>query len=206
MAIRRTWVALWVGIMCMAGAAHAAGPSLEANLGGTFGSSDEPKSGGFSTALSALWSAEPVWFGPTLFVDDLGTRLGRLEDPNDQTDLGAVQELHRVSFGGAWRVDVPVRIAPKWPAYVGAAAGIYRIRDSQLGVVQQEFSATGVSVAAGLRRSVGKAMLLGASARFHRVFDNRQNDYACATIDLIWLAGASKGSTKAQGKTPGGGN
>ena len=119
---------------CAAGA--AAQPRVALGVGGTGASSDGPKQTGTCASLAALWGfGSHLELGPMLFADDLGSRIGRLRDPHDGSDLGAVAELHRYAYGGAWRADVPLTTVAGWRARLGATWGYYRIQDDRVGVV-----------------------------------------------------------------------
>jgi hypothetical protein len=196
------WFAALVALLA-ASAAHA-GPRFEVGLGATLASSDGPKQEGASAALSALWDFPPMLeFGPMLFADDLGTTIGRLLDPNDGVDLGAVALTHRYTFGGAWRVDVPLIRRETWRGQVGATWGYYRIQDDRLGIVQRAISATGWSLGAGLSRAVRPTMSFGLSVRWHQLLEDRQDHYVRASVDLAWLPSDGEAS-RAPGKATSG--
>jgi hypothetical protein len=125
-----------------------------------------------------------------VFADDLGTRLGRLVDPNNGTDLGAVAEVHRYAFGGAWRFDVPFGA---WAGFTPRAIGswgYYRIQEDRVGVVTSAISATGWSLGGALSHHLSPSISIGASAHYHGLQDERQNHYVSASVDLSWMTSA----------------
>ena len=167
-------------------------PQLVLGFGATGASSDGPKSSGASAAASVLWQfGNRLELGPTLFADDLGSRIGRLVDPKDHRDLGAVAETHRYVFGGAWRADIPLLDTARWRAQWGATWGYYRVQDDRVGIVQRSISALGWSTGTGLDRRLGASAAIGVSARYHRLFEERQDHYFSATLDLSWRPPAS---------------
>jgi hypothetical protein len=121
-----------------------------------------------------------------LFADDLGSRLGELQDPKKHTDIGTVAETHRYVYGGAWRADVPLMNSRRWHADWGATWGYYRVQDDRVGVVQNSISALGFSTGAGLERRLGSNAGVGVSTRIHRLFEDRQDHYFSATVNLTW--------------------
>ena len=174
---------------CAAGA--AAQPRVALGVGGTGASSDGPKQTGTCASLAALWGfGSHLELGPMLFADDLGSRIGRLRDPHDGSDLGAVAELHRYAYGGAWRADVPLTTVAGWRARLGATWGYYRIQDDRVGVVERAISAVGGSLGAGLSHAFLATLAIGVSARYHHLFETRQDHYASATVDLSWQPAA----------------
>jgi hypothetical protein len=179
----------------VASAAHAL-PRIELGLGATASSSDGPQESGASATLAALWEIGPRFeFGPMLFADDLGSTLGRLRDANDPSiDLGPIAERHRMTFGGAWRVDALLRSRGRWNGRAGATWGYYRIHEDRIGVVQQALSAVGWSLGAGASRTLWPSTALGISVRWHQLLEERQDHYVRATVDLMWLPVASTAS------------
>jgi hypothetical protein len=161
-------------------------------VGGTFGASDAPGEGGLSAALSAMWSFEgPLAFGPMLFADDLGTRLVRIRDVNDGTDLGTAAVDHAMTFGAAWRLDA-ARRRGAWRPFGSATWGAYRFQGDQVGLKNRALTATGASVGAGVRWVPGRgeaATGVGLSIRHHMVFDERFGDYTSVGVDWHWPLG-----------------
>jgi len=196
-----------LGVLLAGAAAPAlAGPRYLFGVGGSSGASDNVDGPGFSVSGSALWQVEP-WLlaGPMLYLDDQGTTIGRLLDPNDGSDLGATVTDHRMVFGGAWRADLPFAVRGPWTGFAGAALGYYRIQDGPNGVIEQAFSATGASGVLGVQRRIGPAQGIGASFRYHRVFDDRLDYYWSATLDWMFTS-AARARTPATTTAPAGGN
>lgn len=182
-------------------------PELTGGIGGTFGAAHGPAGGGLSLGLSALWRFDgPFAFGPMVFADDLGTEVGRLFDANDGTDIGASERGHRLTYGAAWRVDAEGPIAARrWRPFAGITWGAYRLQADHLGVPKDAVSATGASVAAGVRYVTGRhhgdgvpRAAFGVSYRYHRVFNDRVDGYSSVAVDWSWPLGA--GAPQAAGK------
>ena len=183
--------ALAISVLVLAlGAARAAAlpsPDLALAAGGAFGVSSPPDEGGVALSLAALWSFDgPFSFGPMLFADDLGTRIDRLRDANDGTDLGATEGAHRFAYGGVWRLDAGLPGAGAWRPYASAAYGVYRIQDDRLGVARGALSSTGASAAAGVRRALPGWGALGISIRYHQLFNDVVRHYVSAGVDWSW--------------------
>ena len=188
-------------LVVAAAAAHA-DARIVLGVGGTGGSSDGPKRPGVAGSLSVLWTRGPLEFGPMLFADDLGSRIGRLTDPNDGTDLGTTATTHRYTYGGAWRVDVPVGSWMKWQGRVGTTWGYYRVQDDRVGIVERAISALGLSIGAGVSHRLFPSTGIGASVRYHNLLDTRQDHYVSATVDLSWAPPASGGPRTPRTATP----
>jgi hypothetical protein len=201
MGARRVWCAV-LALALGASAVHAA-PRVELGIGATTGSSDGPKRTGVALSAAALWDFGSVLeLGPMLFADDLGSTTGRLRDPNNGTDLGAVSNGHRSTFGGAWRADLPLVHGERWHVQAGATWGYYRIQDDRLGIVQTALSATGWGLGAGVSRRLWPTAAIGLSVRWQQLLEDRQNHYARATVDLSWLPSAAPGSRTPRKATP----
>jgi len=183
--------AIVVAILAVAlGASPAAAlppPELSLTAGGAFGVSSPPDEGGASLSLGAMWAFDaPFSFGPMLFADDLGARIGRLKDPNDGTDLGATEDAHRFAFGGAWRFDAGLPSLGSWEPFASAAYGIYRIQDDRLGVTQGALTTAGASIGAGIRRPLPGWGALGVSVRYHQLTNELVRHYVSAGVDWSW--------------------
>ena len=189
--------------LALAGSSHAA-PRLEAGFGITGASSDGPKRSGAAVTAAMLWEVVPGFeFGPMLFADDLGSRVGRLRDPNDGTDLGAVAEDHRAVFGGAWRGDMALMRNDRWNAAAGATWGYYRVQDDRLGEIRSAVSAVGWSLGAGVSRHLRPTAALGISVRWNQLLEERQDHYVRATVNLLWLPAATADARTPRKATPG---
>ncbi len=146
-----------------------------------------PGGGGLAASLAALWPLEDrLGFGVTAFADDIGTRLGRLRDPNDGSDLGTTPALHRFAYGIAWRLDARSAVRRGWEPFVSGTWGYYRIQDDRLGSTFDAVSAAGFSLGAGVRRPMRGDSRLGASLRYHRLSSDRVGRYLTASMDWSW--------------------
>jgi len=202
MRARGMWVAA-LATLAVTSHGHAA-TRLELGLGITAASSDGPKQSGAAVTAAMLWDIVPgLDFGVMLFADDLGSRIGRLRDPNDGTDLGAVAEDHRGVFGGAWRADFPLVRGERWRSEAGVTWGYYRIQDDQLGVGYDGMSTVGWSVGAGASRRVRPTAAIGISVRWNQLLEERQDHYVRATVDLMWLPAATADARTPRKATPG---
>jgi len=189
----RAWVRL-PGLLALAAVATLAAlaapaeagwtPGLEAAAGGTLAISGVPDDGGWSLALSPMWPLEDRFsFGATFFADDMGAEFGRLRDPNDGTDLGAVELGHTFVLGAAWRLDREWGSLLTWMPYVSSTWGYYHVTDDRRGRVQGRVGSTGFSLGAGVRRAVTDRHAVGASIRYHRLLNDRIGRYVGWAVD-----------------------
>jgi hypothetical protein len=159
-------------------------PGFDASLGGAFAVSGSPDGGGLSFSISPMWPVEDrVAFGAMFFVDDMGTEFGRLQDPNDGTDLGAVSTNHGHVAGAAWRLDAEWGSLRTWLPFVSGTWGYYRVIEDVRGTTLGEVGSTGFSVAVGARRPLGGRNAVGASIRYHRLFNDHIGRYVGGAID-----------------------
>ena len=181
------WLAALLASAAVCAAAPAgAGPApgIEASAGGTLAISGESGDGGWSLALSPMWSLEDRFsFGVTFFADDMGTELGRLRDPNDGTDLGATELGHAFVLGAAWRLDREWGSLLTWMPYVSGTWGYYTVTDDRRGRVERRVGSTGFSLGAGVRRAVTDRHAVGTSIRYHRLFNDRIGRYVGWAVD-----------------------
>lgn len=197
---------MWVVVLATLAVASPcpAATRLELGLGITGASSDGPKHSGVAAAAAMLWEVVPGFeFGAMLFADDLGSRLGRLRDPNNGTDLGAVAEDHRGAYGGAWRMDVPLTRGERWRSSASATWGYYRLQDDRIGVVRSAWSAVGWSIGAAASRRLRPTTAIGVSVRWNQLLEERQDHYVRATVDLLWLPSAAADARTPRKATPG---
>ncbi|OGF14463.1 MAG: hypothetical protein A2W00_00035 [Candidatus Eisenbacteria bacterium RBG_16_71_46] len=166
-------------------------PRIDASLGRTVGVLGAIDGGGISASLSALWPVEegPLSAGAMLFADDLGSELGRLRDPNDGTDLGAVALSHRQAYGGAWRVDLDGPSWRGWRSFGSGTWGYYRIQDDRRGASLGALSSAGFSLGTGARRVLAGTQSVGLAVRYHRLFNDRAGRYVSVAADWFWLWG-----------------
>jgi len=196
------WAAA-LAILALTSHGHAA-TRYELGFGVTAASSDGPKVSGTALTAAALWEVLPGFeFGLMLFADDLGSRLGRLRDPNDGTDLGTTVEDHRGAFGGAWRADFSLLRGDRWRSAAGVTWGYYRVQDDRVGVVRDGLSAVGVSIGAGVSRRLRPTSAMGLSVRWNQLLEERQDHYVRATVDLMWLPSATAAARTPGMATPG---
>ena len=173
-------------------------PVFNLSAGQTFGADGSPAGGGLSAAVSPMWPVgEHARFGVTLFVDDVGTRLGQLLDAHNGTDLGTAALLHRWAWGGAWRGDVDVARLRHWSVATSGSLGWWRVEDDVRGTYVAAASSVGVGLGAIVRRPVAAGQQLGLSVRWQRLFAERNasyrrtEQYATAALEWNW-AGAAR--------------
>jgi hypothetical protein len=162
-------------------------PELSGAVGRTLAVTGAPAEGGLSFAFAALWPVqERLHFGVGLFADDMGSRLGRLSDPNDGTDLGVVALDHRSTVGAAWRLDAVLPSLRAWVPYASGSWGIYHVADDHRGSDAGSIGSTGFSLGGGLRHPFAGRLSLGASVRYHRLFNDRTGRFVTAGVDWGW--------------------
>ena len=159
---RRRLNVLWVVVFVLASAAGtaAAAPSWRLAAGSTIAPNGEPGQSGVSLAFGAFVPVEGRWsFGALFHVDDQGTALTALRDPNDGTPLGVVGDLHRWTYGGEWQAEALVRRTKRWDWHWNAGFGYAR----------QEIDRRGINAGAvsGITLSTGTAALLPLAGGHH---------------------------------------
>jgi hypothetical protein len=166
--MRRT-ILLLVTLAILASPASAAlNPDLVLTAGRTLAVSGEPNEGGLALAASAMWDlAPPIRAGVILHADDLGTLMGRLYDERTGEDLGAVEVLHRMTWGAGWRFDAELPDLGTWKPFVSGTFGVYRVADDVRGDPLAATTSTGLGVGAGVRRTMAGFGALGVSARWN---------------------------------------
>jgi hypothetical protein len=89
-------------------------------------------------------------------------------------------------MGVSWRGDVrlPVRLGLT-PA-LSATWGFYRIRDDSHGTKLRDIGSSGFSVAALVRRPFGRRLWMGASARFHWLFNDYEHRMVDVSLEGAW--------------------
>jgi hypothetical protein len=180
--------------MALAGApARADGlrPELRIAAGQTLAVTGTPDDGGWALALGLRWPANGhLGFGVTVFADDLGANETRLRDPNDGTDLGAVVEDHRWTYGAAWTGDWQAWSGADWGLEGRGAFGYWREETDVRGRTQSAASAVGFTLGAALSRRLSGAHGIAAVARYHRVMSARDIESSrvdrYATVALEW--------------------
>jgi len=197
------WMRGWALALALAALAPAAAgaaawrPEVTGSFGGTFAVLGEPGGGGPSVDVGLLWPVDHgLSFGLGVLADDLGQLEGRLLDPHDGTDLGAVGQQHRWTLGAVWRADlrlpaavteqVPIMAALHLEPFVSGTWGYYRIADDVRGTRLGETGSTGFSLGGGLRTPVGRSLSVGVTGRYHRLFNDRAGRYVSVGLDWSW--------------------
>jgi len=174
-------------------------PDLTTELGGTFAINAVPDGGGFSLGLAAMWPVDPPFglagglrFGVMGFADDLGTDLMRLQDPNDPSlDLGPTESAHRLTWGGAWRLDATASVAWWGWSPVGTATwGVWRVQDDLRGEIQSAVTSTGFGLGLGLDRPLSDRHAIGIGFRYERLFNDVVGRYMSAGLNWRWKLGS----------------
>ena len=186
-------------VMAAAQPAHALSmPDLNIAAGTTLGANGTPADGGASITLSPMWPiSDHARFGISMFADDIGSDVGHMYDPNDNTDLGLTSFGHRWTWGAAWRGDMDVARVGRWSALASGTWGWSRIEDDLRGHPYAAASAVGVGLGAGFRRPVGASQTLGLIVRGQRLYAQRNASYrrvtryVSAALEWRW-AGASR--------------
>jgi hypothetical protein len=163
-------------------------PELAGSLGGTFMVLGLPNEGGSSASLAVLWPVAPHFsFGVAMHGDDAGSVVDSLRDGNGHgLAYGKVEQLHRTAWGASWRMDA---VASPWHGLLPFASGTwgyYRIADDLRGDARGHLGTTGFSLAAGVRQGVGRHLAVGASIRYHRLFNDVEGRFVSAGLDGTW--------------------
>ena len=150
---RRVWAAACALVVLAAGPARALPsllpPELVVGAGWTMGVNGEPGTGGAAATVAAQWPFAARWsFGGALFMQDQGTAVEELHDPNTGEPLGAVATTHRWTYGLEWRAATTIRESGplRWEANGGF--GWARQERDERGVVNDAVS--GISAMVGL--------------------------------------------------------
>lgn len=167
-----------------------AAPVVRGTVGGTSAILGGVKDGGLSLSLAAQWPLEYRGLGFETgfagFADDFGSELEDLTDPATGGPAGQAEARHRAAYGAAYRLDALPFTGGAWEPFASGTWGIYRLRDDRLGDTLYEWSSTGWSLAAGVRRALRGRMTLGAEVRYHRMFNDRAGRYASAALEWGW--------------------
>ena len=173
-------------------------PDLVSELGGTFAVDAEPSAGGFSMALAAMWPVDPPFglpgglrFGVMGFADDMGSDETRLTDPNDPSlDLGPAEDVHRMTWGGAWRLDATASTSWwGWSPMGTLTWGAWRVQDDVRGDIQRALTSTGLGVGLGLDRRMSPRHTLGVGLRYQRLFNDVIEGYMTGGVRWRWSLG-----------------
>ncbi len=182
-----------LALALLAPQARAASPELTAAVGSSLAVSGDPGSGGFAGTLGLLWPVEGrLAFGAALFVDDLGTGLGPLADPNTGTPLGTVATLHRWAFGGEWRGEATLHRNRRTRWLWGAGFGYARQERDTRGLVSSAVSSALASTNTTFLLQAAHGHAFGATIALRRAFVNRDADagrstsWATAALEWRW--------------------
>ncbi len=174
---------------------HVPRPELALSAGRTWAVTGAPDDGGLTFAIAPTWHVcERGRFGFVGYADDLGTQLVELFDPNDGTPLGTAAELHRWTFGAAWRAEADLWDRGPWTVGATGAWGWWRVQDDVRGDVNAAGSAVGFILGADVRRAAGRGREVGLTVRYHRLDENREvtwkrvDRYASAALEMRWKA------------------
>jgi len=190
--------ALGVALLVAAPAAASLRPDLTTEAGGTFGINAEPDGGGFSLALAATWPVEPPFglfgglrFGLMGFSDDMGSEEIRLQDPNDPSiDLGPAEGAHRMTWGGAWRLDATLPASWwGWTPAGNATWGVWRVQDDVRGEIQHAVTSTGFGLGLGVERPLTPRHTIGLGVRYQRLFNDTVGRYMSGGLSWRWNLG-----------------
>ena len=187
--MRWTWVAL-AAVLLVPGVARAGAwcPQPSGSVGSTFAVIGVPGDGGSSAEVSLMWPVAPrLSFGMMFHGDDAGSTMDSLRDNQGHGEAsGKIEQVHRAAWGASWRLDAA---APKRfgaTPFASATWGYYQVTDDLRGDVLQTVGSTGFSLAVGARFSVSPHFALGASVRYHRLFNDREGRFMSAGLDWAW--------------------
>jgi len=163
-------------------------PELCGSAGSSFGVLGLPSGGGSSVSLAAMWPVAPrLSFGVMLHGDDAGSTVDSLRDEQGHgLPYGKIEQLHRAAWGASWRLDAAAPTRFGVTPFASATWGCYRIADDLRGDEVSSASSTGFSLAAGARWPLGRHFALGAAARYHRLFNDREGRFMSAGLDCAW--------------------
>jgi hypothetical protein len=185
----------WAGVALAAvllvpGVARAGawGAELSGTMGGSFAVLGQPAGGGSSASLSAMWPVAPrLSFGVMLHGDDAGSTVDSLRDERGRgLAYGKIEQVHRAAWGASWRLDAtaPARLGAT--PFASATWGYYRVTDDVRGDELTSVGSTGFSLAAGARWPLGHHFALGAVARYHRLFNDREGRFMNVGLECAW--------------------
>jgi len=161
---------------------------LSGTLGGSFAVLGQPSDGGSSASLSAMWPVAPrVSFGVMFHGDDAGSTVDSLRDEQGRgLAYGKIEQLHRAAWGVSWRMDAAAPARLGTTPFASATWGYYRVTDDVRGKELTSVGSTGFSLAAGVRWPLGRHVALGAVARYHRLFNDREGRFMNVGLECAW--------------------
>jgi hypothetical protein len=188
---REWWMVMVFVAALLAPAGAGAGtwrPTLIGSAGGTFAVLSEPSGGGASASLALMWPVTGrLSFGVMAHGDDAGSTVDSLRDESGAgLAFGKIQQLHRAAWGVSWRLDATAAPRLGLTPFASATWGAYRVADDAAGNALGHVGSTGWSVAAGLRRDLGRHLALGAYTRYHRLFNDVEGRFMSAGLEGIW--------------------
>jgi hypothetical protein len=141
--------------------------------------------------VAAQWPFAAGWaFGGAFFMQDMGTEVSELHDPNTGEALGAVATTHRWSYGVEWRAETTVRESGPMRWQLNGGFGWARQERDERGTVNDAVS--GITAAAGLSGlwQTKHAHAFGATLQYrHQFVDTEASpDRAtrCVSAQLEW--------------------
>lgn len=171
----------------------AAAPVVVAALGSTLSADGQPGTGGASGSLGLMVPVEGRWaFGLKLFVDDLGTGLTDLTDPNTGEALGRVGDLHRWAYGGEWCAEATLHAGRRARLLWGAGFGYGRQESDRRGDVLDAVSAITASTSASFLVPASHGHAFGLTLAARRGFfstnadPNRATNWTTAALEWRW--------------------
>ena len=167
----------------------SAAASISGTVGGTMAILGNVKEGGLALSGSVLWPLDYRWgleAGVCGFADDFGSVLQDLRDPATNLPSGQAEDVHRAAYSGSFRLDARPWRARVWEPFASGTWGLYRLRDDRLGDTRREWSSTGWSLGAGVRRALRGRATIGAEVRYHRLFNDDAGRYASAALEWGW--------------------
>ncbi len=189
----RRLVACALVALALSASAAAASPTWLLSAGGTLGPDGAPGKGGAAATFGALVPFGGRWsFGVLFIVDDLGTGLTDLRDPNDGSLLGTVGDLHRWSYGGEWRTEANLRRTKRLEVDWNAGFGYARQEVDRRGINAGAASSITLSTGASFLRPLAGGHELGLSLAYRHAFvstdldPGRSTHWATAALEWRW--------------------
>lgn len=166
-------------------------PELRLAAGSVSAVTGEPGNGGMSLGAGLQWPVDERYsFGFRVFADDLGVDETRLLDPNDGTDLGAVAQGHRWTYGAAWSGSAAITRWGRLGFDALGELGYWREEADVRGRTQAASSAVGFTLGGAAVWPLTGAHGVAAVARYHRALSGRDLETSrvdrYTTVSLQW--------------------
>ena len=144
--------------------------------------------GGFSLAGSALWPADRLRFGLTLFADDLGSLTEERVDDSvtPPVPLGTFHVAHVAVAGALWRMEVDGPRVAWLETFARGDWGLFRFRADEFGSQIDSESKLGWSLGGGVMVPMNSGHSFGLTLNFHRTFHEFFRDYMSAAAAWHW--------------------